>query len=195
MSLPHLKNFLQTENPFKLAEPPDWWLQRLFDYDAELVVFPSRHRMAYILARRRHFSNAMAEADRLDKDLLRQSAGLDGDILATHNLIYVRHLIGDSVRRPALFQWLRDNDTKAHGGAETLSRKLEDAEADIAQQKRVAMLDDIEYRAKDAWRSYQARTGRRSGFTRFSRGAKEMPTKSFTPKESPLAIFTGRETF
>lgn len=190
-----MRNFLQTENPFHLAPPPAWWLQMLHDYDAELVVFPSRHRMAYILARRRHFSNAMAEMNTLDKNLLRQSAGLDGDILANHNLIYVRHLIGDTVKRPAIFQWLRDNDTKAQGGAEAVASRLEDAEADIARQKRLVMIDDFEYRAQDAWRSYQARTGRRSGYRKSSAGAKQMPTKGFTPRESPLAIFTGRETF
>lgn len=195
MSVSHLNNYLRTENPFKLAAPPAWWLQRLFDQDADLVVFPSRLRMAYILARRRHFSNAMAEMDRLDKDTLRKTAGLDGDVLANHNLIYVRHLIGETVRRHSIFQWLKDNDTKALGGGDKVGTMLENAEADILKQRRLVMLDDIEYRAQDAWRSYQARTGRRSGFTRTSRGAKEMPVKSFTPKESPLAIFTGREHF
>lgn len=189
-----LHNYLGTENPFHLAAPPQWWLQQLFDYDAELVVFPSRHRMAYILARRRHFSNAMAELDRLDKDLVRQSAGLDGDILAQHNLIYVRHLIGETVRRPHLFQWLRDHDLKAQGGAEKAAARLEDTEADLAAQQRRHMIDDLDHRAKDAWRSYQARTGRRAGFTPSGSGrGKQMPIGKFTPQESPLAIFTGRD--
>lgn len=195
MALSHLRNYLSTENPFKLADPPDWWLQQLFDQDAQLVVFPSRHRMAYILARRRHFSSAMAEMDVLDKSLLRQSAGLDGDILANHNLIYVRHLIGNTVRRPQIFQWLRDNDLLAQGGADTVSRRLEDGEADIASQKRRQFADQTEYRAQDAWRSYQARTGRRSGYRKSRESAKQMPMKGFTPHESPLAIFTGRDTF
>lgn len=195
MDIAHLRNFLRTENPFKLADPPAWWLQRLFDYDAELVVFPSKHRMAYILARRRHFSNAMAEMDQLDKNLLRQSAGLDGDVLADHNLIYVRHLIGDTARRHHIFQWLKDNDTKAQGGAEKVAGRLEAADADILAQKRTTMISNFEHRARDAWRSYQARTGRRSGYRKSSAGAKLMPMRGFTPKESPLAIFTGRETF
>jgi hypothetical protein len=187
------RNYLSTENPFKLAQPPAWWLQRLSDYDSELVVFPSRHRMAFVLARRRHFSNAIAEMDRLDKNMLRMSAGLDGDVLAHHNLIYVRHLIGDSVRRPHIFQWLRDNDTKAQGGGDAIAKRLESAEDDLAAQKRRSMMDNLDHRARDAWRSYQARTGRRSGFTPSGSGrAKQMPVKGFTPKESPLAIFTGR---
>lgn len=189
-----LNNYLGSENPFKLAAPPSWWLQQLFDYDAELVVFPSRHRMAHILARRRRFSNAMAELDKLDKAMVRQSAGLDGDILAQHNLIYVRHLIGDTVRRPHIFQWLRDHDIKANGGAERMTTRLEDAEADIEAQKRRSLNDDLDHRARDAWRSYQARTGRRAGFTPSGSGrGKQMPIGKFTPKESPLAIFSGRD--
>jgi hypothetical protein len=146
--------------------------------------------MAYILARRRHFSNAMEEMNRLDKNLLRQSAGLDGDILATHNLIYVRHLLGETVRRVHIFQWLRDHDLKAQGGAERVSNLVEDIEKDIAAQKRRNTLDDIDHRARDAYRSYQARTGRRSGMTKIGHTAKQMPAKGFTPSESPLAIFT-----
>lgn len=186
-------NYIETENPFMLAKPPAWWLRKLADQDTELVVFPSRHRMAYVLARRRHFSNAMVEMDRLDKEMLKLSAGLDGDVLAHHNLIYVRHMIGDTVRRNHIFQWLRDNDTKAQGGGEAVAKRLEDAEADLAAQKRRVMMDDIDHRARDAWRSYQARTGRRSGFVSNGSGrAKQMPVGSFKPTESPLAIFTGR---
>ena len=185
------RNFLKTENPFKLAPPPAWWLTMLHDYDAQLVVFPSRLRMAYLLARRRHFSNAIAELNTLDKNLLRQSAGMDGDILAQHNLIYVRHLIGDTVRRPAIFQWLRDHDATANGGGEKVAQRIDDLELDLEAQRRKAMIDDIDHRARDAYRSYQARTGRRAGFAPTSGGrAKQMPMTGFTPSESPLAMFS-----
>lgn len=194
MSVAHPKNYIVTTNPFKLAAPPDWWLQMVYDYDADLVVFPSVHRMAYILARRRRHSSAMAELNALDKSLVRKSAGLDGDVLANHNLIYVRHLIGDTVKRPSILQWLRDADLKARGGADKVSDAIEDIELDITKQKRRNTLDDIDHRARDAWRSYQARTGRRAGHSSNSSGrGKQMPIKGFTPAESPLAIFTGRD--
>jgi hypothetical protein len=179
------RNYIETVNPFKLAAPPAWWLKVLHDQDAELVVFPSQLRMAYVLARRRRFSNAIAELDRLDKDLVRKSAGMDGDILAQHNLIYVRHLIGDTVRR-------KDHDLKANGGAEKVVAGIEDAEDSIARRKRAAMIDDIDHRARDAWRSYQARTGRRAGAGQSRSAAKQMPVKGFTPAEGSAAIFTGR---
>jgi len=185
-----LTNYLQTENPFKLAPPPAWWLTQLHDYDAELVVFPSRLRMAYILARRRHFSNAIAELDTLDKNLVRQSAGMDGDILAMNNLIYVRHLIGDTVRRPAIFQWLRDHDGQANGGGEAVAKQIETVEEDAARRARQKMLVDLDCRSRDAWRSYQARTGRRSGYSKSRVSAKQMPVGSFTPNEPTAAFFS-----
>lgn len=186
-----LNNWIATENTFKLAAPPQWWLKQLHDYDSQLVVFPSRTRMAYILARRRSHSNAMAELDRLDKDLIRKSAGLDGDIIANHNLIYVRHLIGNTIRRPEIFQWLKDHDTWANGGAEKVAQAIEDAEVSAAQKKRQTMLDNIDHRARDAWKSYQARTGRRLGAGTVQRrtSARLMPVPRFTPAESPVAAF------
>lgn len=184
-----LRNWLQTPNPFKLAPPPQWWLQQLHDYDALLVVFPSQIRMAYILARRRTASNAMAELNRLDKDTVRQTAGLDGAIMADHNLIYVRHLIGNTIRQQGIFQWLRDCDTVANGGGDVIAARLEETEAQRTARKRATMIDDIDHRARDAWRSYQARTGRRAGAQPTRRSAKEMPTGSFTPKESSVAMF------
>lgn len=183
-----MRNWISTENTFKLAPPPQWWLKQLHDYDAQLVVFPSRIRMAYILARRRHHSNAMAELDTLDKDIVRKSAGLDGDILANNNLIYVRHLIGNTIRRQELFQWLKDHDTWANGGAAKVAQAIEDQEVDDAQRKRATLVDNIEHRARDAWRSYQARTGRRQGAVRRT-SATIMPVQRFTPAESSVAMF------
>lgn len=182
-------NWLLTANPFKLAPPPQWWLTQLNDYDSQLVVFPSQIRMAYILARRRTRSNAMAELNRLDLDTVRQTAGLDGAVMADHNLIYVRHLIGNTIRQQGIFQWLRDCDTLAQGGGEKIATRLEETEADRAARKRATMISDIDHRARDAWRSYQARTGRRAGVQPKGASAKPMPTGSFTPKESSVAMF------
>ena len=186
-------NFLQSENPYHLAAPPAWWLQMLHDQDALLVVFPSRMRMAYILARRRVHSNAMAEMDTLDKNLVKQSAGMDGDVMATNNLIYVRHLIGNTVRRPEIFQWLKDHDITANGGAEKVDNRIVSIEEDIVLRKRKQMEDDIDTRAKDAYRSYQARTGQRVGATgsgaKFRPSAVQMPVKGFTTGESSVSMF------
>jgi hypothetical protein len=183
-------NYLQSENRRHLADPPDWWLKKLLDTDAELVVFASRVRPAYVLARRRHFSSAMVEATQMDKNLLRMSAGMDGDILADHNLIYVRHLLGDSVRRFELFQWLKDHDVWEAGGGEAMASRVEGAENLEQERKRKTLLDNLDHRARDAYRSYQARTGRRAGFAPTSRGrATQMPVPGFSGSTAPPAAF------
>lgn len=190
MEQPVYNNYLCSENPWNLPAPPAWWLAMLGDYDRELVVFPSRHRQVYVLARRRHFSNAMAEMDTLDKNLLKQSAGLDGDLMAKHNLIYVRHLIGNTIQRANIFQWLRDHDLQAHGGGAEVAKLIETEEEYNARKKRAQTIENIDYRARDAWRSYQARTGRRSGYRGNKPSALQMPVKSFDSRhESAVAAF------
>lgn len=47
-----MQNFIQTENPFGLAVPPDWFLKALFAYDPKLVIFPSKCAPLYRMARR-----------------------------------------------------------------------------------------------------------------------------------------------
>lgn len=195
MSTGTSSNFLVTANPWHLAAPPQWWLQKLFDQDADLVVFPSQHRMAYILARRRRQSSSYDALVKVDENLLKMSAGLDGDLLTAHNLIYVRHLIGNTVRRMEIFQWLKDHDVWEAGGGEAAANLIESEEAYREEQKRAKMIEDIDYRAKDAWRSYQARTGRRQGYgqrTTYKPSAKIMPVTGFSPAESSVAMF-GRD--
>ena len=47
-------NYIHVANRFGLETPPDWWLTKLHDQDAALVVFPSQGRPnTYVLARRR----------------------------------------------------------------------------------------------------------------------------------------------
>ena len=156
-------NYYPDVNSFKLPAPPAWWLTKLHDLDSALVVFPSRLRMAYVLARRRNATLSMPALVKLDNDLLRTTAGGDGDFMADNNLVFVSFINnpfgswGDQV-----FADLRVRDITAQGGAEKFIEKLEDAEAALASKKRANMVEDIGYRAQDAWRSLQARIGARN---------------------------------
>jgi hypothetical protein len=47
-----MRNYVETSNPFKLAQPPTWFLTRLYAYDALLVIFPSTHEGLYRIGRR-----------------------------------------------------------------------------------------------------------------------------------------------
>ena len=170
-----MNNYFPTENPFQLVAPPQWWLAKMWDMDSQLVVFPSRCRPVHVLARRRSKSLAMEAHTKIDKDLLRKSAGQDGDILADNNLIFVRHLIGNTVRRFNFFQWLKDADTWNKDDGKDFATRVDEIDQARDTKIRLATLDDIDQRAKDAYRSYQARTGRRSKLTyNTSRQAKQV---------------------
>lgn len=159
-----MPNFLSSSNPFNLPPPPAWWLMALRDFDAALVVFPSVMRRVYILGRRRGYSNVqrLAPLVKLNNDLLKLTAGSDGEVMAAHNLVYVDQIIGWGIWTNAIFNILRERDTWAAGGAEKYADKL-DAQEDAERLARhAARNDDFEHRANDAWRSLQARTGQRN---------------------------------
>lgn len=157
-----MNNYLQTANPFQLPAPPAWWLKAMWDMDVALVMFPSTLRHAYIIARRRSHSLRMPALVELDKALLKTTAGGDGDLMATHNLVYVDNLIGWGLWTMQPLNDLKKRDIWAAGGADKFTDTLEANEAAVIARRRKTLEDDLIHRAGDAWRSYQARTGRRN---------------------------------
>lgn len=157
------RNWLIVTNPFLLPKPPQWWLKRLHDQDAELVVFPSRLRASYVLARRRSSSLAMPKSLKFANDLERLSKGGDGDVLAARNLVHVENILGGFGNwTDDIFFQLKQRDIVAAGGAEKFTQRIEASEAAARAKQRKQMLDDIDQRSGDAYRSYQARTGQRN---------------------------------
>ncbi len=155
-------NYFTTSNPFNLQPPPQWWLTRLYDFDAMLVLFPSTLRPAYVLARKQQFAQPTEPLQELDKNLRRLTNGGDGDIMADRNLVYVESITGNGAWTGQIFLGLAARDIWAAGGAEVYHNRIITLEevAREAQQRRAA--DDMDHRARDAWRSLQARTGQRS---------------------------------
>lgn len=45
------RNFLRTQNPFGLEDPPAWFLDQLAALDSDLVIFASTHQPCYRLCR------------------------------------------------------------------------------------------------------------------------------------------------
>lgn len=97
-------------------------------------------------------------------DLLRRTRGSDGDMLATHNLLYVDVISGTigGTWSPAIIQDLKDRDTWAAGGGDKYADKLEAVEKKAEEKTKANWLSDIEHLGGDSWRSLQARTGQRS---------------------------------
>lgn len=156
-------NWLPDRNPYCLPKPPTWWLQLLADQDAALVVFPSRLSARYILARRRSASLGMPALVKVDNDLLKITAQGDGDVLADNALVAVANIVNPSGNWTTdIFRQLRARDIWAAGGADAYTDRIELAEGQLAAKKRADMIDDIDQRAIDSYKSLQARTGQRN---------------------------------
>jgi hypothetical protein len=137
--------------------PPEFWLQRLYDFDSALVVFPSRYRpAAYVLARRQHFSAGMRD-EALEKTVTQPDT----------KLCLERHLVPVTLIFRTGVTWTIDNiiaqlkarDVWAHGGYEKVANLLDDQDVIAEAAKATAVKDDMWARSGDAWKSYQARTG------------------------------------
>lgn len=166
-------NYIEGENPFGLGAPPDWWLQRLFDFDHMLVMFPSKRTRQYILARRRLHSVGIGDVAMLD------NKHPDTNFCYMHGLVPINMPL--RVAPGAVSPWteassadvltaLRLRDTWAFtGGANAKDGKeyaAADAVAEDDEKARRALKrntrDMFYHRARDAWRSMMARIGSRS---------------------------------
>lgn len=141
-----------------MPAPPEFWLQRLYDFDNDLVVFPSHQTpFAYVLARRARRTGGMNAQD----PAFAQS-------LPDTKFCVERHLLPVSlITRHSTASWsidnilsdLRSRDIWAAGGAEAFADKADANDAADEQQIRDTTRADMYNRSGDAWRSYQLRTG------------------------------------
>jgi hypothetical protein len=143
-----------------MAVPPEHWLERLFDYDAELVVFPSRHiPFAYVLARRRRL-----RAPALDKVLENTITQPDTKLCLARGLapvtIILRHSQG-SWSIDNIIRSLQARDIWRHGGGDAYANKMDEADDKEESQRKAALRDDMMQRADFAWDIYKRRTGQR----------------------------------
>ena len=151
------KNYL--DHDAKMAVPPAFWLQRLYDFDAELVVFPSRHvPYAYVLARKRRV------ASQTDRALATTITQPDTRFCLGHGLVPVT-----MIYRYSQASWSIDNilaslrrrDIWTHGGGDKMADALDGQEAAEDSANKQAVRDDMWARSGDAWASYNRRTGQR----------------------------------
>lgn len=149
------RNFIP-DNP-KMEVPPAWFLQQIYDFDAELVLFPSRHRpFAYVVARRllnRRWSQAQIDT----------CTQPDTRLCMDWNLIPVCLMFkhGPTWSADAILQKLRARDMWAHGGADKVADMIEADEAEEQRKRDQAVRDDMWNRSGEAYRLYKRRTGQR----------------------------------
>lgn len=148
-------NWIADENPFSLEQPPNWWLQRLSDFDPDLVVLPSRQKRQYRIARRARLSGGMSV-----QTAAHNPAG-DIAMLIKYTLVPVTTIVktGPTWEIDNVLNGLRARDIWRAGGADAMADKIEAEEAAAEQKRRDATKADLQYRARDGYRTYKARTG------------------------------------
>lgn len=168
-----MTNWIADTNRFQLPEPPEWFLKRLFDFDAQLVLIPSRRKAldatpAYLLCRRRLYSVGDGEA------LLLDNKNPDTNMCFIHGVIPIAPLRFNNGATTfteagcdSLLNELRARDTwaltKVGGGNEDAAWQAVEAAEDAQKQKaRANLREDFYHKARDAYRSLKARTGQRN---------------------------------
>lgn len=174
-----IANWIPDINRWNLPEPPAWFLRAMWDQDSALVLIPSRTQRKYLIARRRAQSSTILKVFR---NLSRENEARrvnfsDGDMLDHLNLVPVDAITGNvygGTWSTVMLAQLKARDTWTHGGGDKYTDQLEANEQKIVDDKRAVLLDNLDHRARDSWRSYQARTGQRTriddtGISRTSR--------------------------
>lgn len=174
----------------KMAVPPPYWLARLHDFDADLVVFPSfMMPYAYVLARRARKSRGIDGA----KAIIDTCGQPDTVACLQNGLVPVTMIIrnGGGWSIDNILASLKARDTWQFKDGDECADFIEAEEAKDEARIKQENRDNIWNRAGDAWRSYLARTGAstiRYGARRES--VTEAPTSS--PSSSTVSAGFGR---
>jgi hypothetical protein len=166
-------NYLDIDS--KMAVPPEYWLQRLWDFDSDLIVFPSiQTPFAYVLARRARRTGGMNIHDPAFV-----SATPDTKFCIQRHLLPVSLIYRHSSASWSIDNILRDlraRDIWAAGGGDAYADQADAADERREQQKKDSVRDDMWMRSGDAWWSYKSRAGQTSKTHYGHRSAKATQT-------------------
>lgn len=150
-------NYIPDINPFSLAGPPKWWLQKLWIFDSSLVVVPSRQGFHYRLAQRR---KPNLSVDIVNDALFNES---DTKMLARYSLVPVTTILATANwGNPYLFEELRNRAPWRLGGAQKVADTLDDEDAKTELATQVKLNEHLTSLGKDAWGLYNKKIGVRS---------------------------------
>lgn len=143
------QNWIARRNPWSLPQPPSWFLQKLYDHDPLLVIFPGIQAQMYRLARK---SAAALKARQFAPNEEVAELLLHGCVAVTSIMPFTKW--GDEI-----IQWLDDHDTWKAGGGEKFVKRLEDKEASAAAKLDKSMREEAEQRAVSGYHALLNRTG------------------------------------
>jgi hypothetical protein len=152
-------NYLDIDS--RMAAPPAYWLQRLYDRDADLVVFPSiQTPFAYVLARRAHRTGGMNAQDPTFANAPPDTKFCIERHLLPICLIYRYNAASWSIDN--IIAELDARDIWKAGGGDAYADQADAADAKREQQNKQSIRDDMWNRSSDAWGSYASRAGLRT---------------------------------
>jgi hypothetical protein len=138
--------------------PPAYFLQRIYDFDAMLVLMPSRDQPgAYVLGRRKQFGRGLTPAA-----VQAQYTKPDTCMCILNGAVPVCMVFkpkSGSWSPDPLIRSLMARDIWEHGGADKVADMLEEQEAAEKAANLEKSRKEIYERSGDGWRSYLARTG------------------------------------
>ena len=144
----------------RMEVPPAWFLARLHDYDADLVILPSRARpFAYVVARRARMSKGLTPKA-IDETITQPDTRMCFHYGLVPVCLMFKH--GPVWNADTVLRSLAARDTWRQGGGEALATALEREEADAESKQRAALRDKFQHLSRDAYRSYKQRTGQRT---------------------------------
>ncbi len=140
--------------------PPAWFLAQIHDYDADLVLLPSRARpFAYVIARRTRKSKQMT--GKAIEDTITQP---DTRMCFKYGLVPVCVMFkhGPIWNVDSVLRTLKARDTWTQGGGEKLADTLDAEEAAAEAKQREQQADRLRGVSREAYKSYKTRTGQRT---------------------------------
>lgn len=144
----------------RMEEPPEWFLQQIHDYDAMLVLLPSRQRpFCYIIARRCRLGQ-----QGLTKAALQEGIEQPDTLMCfKYGLLPVclMYKHGPVWNVDPILKKLRERDLWAQGGADAVADALEAEEQKAVDDRREAKRRELWDLSGEAYRSYKQRTGQR----------------------------------
>jgi len=166
-------NWVADTNKWKLPEPPEWFLKRLFDFDPMLVLVPSRVKAkgstpAYLLTRRRQHSAGLGDVAMLDNKHPDTNMCYALGVVPIAPLRFNRNVnTFTEAACQSLIADLKARDVWAvtggpTGNADKLVDIIEAQEEAVKVAERKSLKDRFYHMGRDAYRSLKARTGQRN---------------------------------
>ncbi len=165
--------WIEDTNPFKLERPPDWFLTGLVGYDSQLVLIPSRFKRQYLLCRRRQFTAGLGDVAMMDNKHPDTNMCYGYKVLPIAPLRWEKSKTDTGMftqqNLQSLIETLKERDAWAveGGGPDAtndyaVADKWMEAERTREKKQDQALWQKFYHMGRDAWRSYQARTGARN---------------------------------